>query len=236
MSIADRDIMSVAEDLFAERGYASVSTREIASRAGITEMTLFRKFHTKRELFNRILAESWPEAAGCPDPCPAFSGKDKTELRAFIKTVFDECGGKRKIARAIAISPEVMDESVRDFIQKSLATTHRRMQEVLTRISENPVADPDSLAATTRGPSTDSELVASHLIAQMMGFFLLEEVFKVPSNMNWERLEQDFMDRLVDFIGLVFLPDSGGCVQTGEVLDDVRVQEPRLSIDARRME
>ena len=59
MSVSDETIMNVALDLFAEKGYASVSTREIAQKAGITEMTLFRKFQTKKHLIGRILQECW---------------------------------------------------------------------------------------------------------------------------------------------------------------------------------
>jgi len=43
-------IMLAAIDLMAEKGYAGVSTKEIAAAAGFSEMTLFRHFGSKQNL------------------------------------------------------------------------------------------------------------------------------------------------------------------------------------------
>lgn len=40
-------IITAAAELFAERGYASTTTRAIAERAGVNEVTLFRRFENK---------------------------------------------------------------------------------------------------------------------------------------------------------------------------------------------
>jgi len=59
VSTADthRRILAAAADEFTEKGYASATTRGIASRAGVNEVTLFRHFGSKRELLNGIIAE-----------------------------------------------------------------------------------------------------------------------------------------------------------------------------------
>lgn len=41
--------------LISERGYAGATTREIARKAGVTELTLFRNFGSKESLFEEIL-------------------------------------------------------------------------------------------------------------------------------------------------------------------------------------
>lgn len=46
-------ILETAMDLFAEKGYKSVTTKEIAKRAGFSEMTVFRHFQSKQNLFER---------------------------------------------------------------------------------------------------------------------------------------------------------------------------------------
>lgn len=48
-------IMAAARELFEEKGFAAATTREIAARAGISEVTLFRHFESKRGLFNETL-------------------------------------------------------------------------------------------------------------------------------------------------------------------------------------
>lgn len=47
-------IMESALEVFAEKGYASSSTKEIAEKAGIAEGTIFRYFKTKKDLLIRL--------------------------------------------------------------------------------------------------------------------------------------------------------------------------------------
>lgn len=48
-------ILEAAIDIFAEKGYASTSTSEIAKKAGVAEGTIFRHFKTKKELLFSIV-------------------------------------------------------------------------------------------------------------------------------------------------------------------------------------
>jgi len=59
MSTADtrRRILAAAAAEFGEKGYSSATTRSIANRAVVNEVTLFRHFGSKRELLNGIIAE-----------------------------------------------------------------------------------------------------------------------------------------------------------------------------------
>jgi AcrR family transcriptional regulator len=50
-------IRDTALKIFAEEGYVGAKTRVIAESSGFSEMTLFRKFKTKENLFNAILME-----------------------------------------------------------------------------------------------------------------------------------------------------------------------------------
>lgn len=58
----DQLILDAALDLFGERGYSATSTRTIAERAGVNEVTLFRRFESKRGVL-RALASSVREGA-----------------------------------------------------------------------------------------------------------------------------------------------------------------------------
>ena len=59
MTTADtrQRILAAGAAEFAENGYARATTRSIARRAGVNEVTLFRHFGSKRELLNRIITE-----------------------------------------------------------------------------------------------------------------------------------------------------------------------------------
>jgi TetR/AcrR family transcriptional regulator len=50
-----RQLIEAAMDLFARKGFAGTTTREIALAAGVSEAIIFRHFRTKRELYTAII-------------------------------------------------------------------------------------------------------------------------------------------------------------------------------------
>jgi AcrR family transcriptional regulator len=54
--IADMQIYQAVIETVSERGYAGATTRQIADAAGVSEVTLFRKFGTKSELVNQTIS------------------------------------------------------------------------------------------------------------------------------------------------------------------------------------
>ncbi len=55
-------ILDAGLKIFGEKGYAGATTKEIALRAGVNEVTLFRTFHNKMGLFDVIIKERFPKA------------------------------------------------------------------------------------------------------------------------------------------------------------------------------
>src|SRR5580704_13397756 len=57
MAASDRrnQLLDVAIDLFARKGFAGTTTKEIAAAAGVTEAIIFRHFATKQDLYKAIL-------------------------------------------------------------------------------------------------------------------------------------------------------------------------------------
>jgi AcrR family transcriptional regulator len=52
-----RLLLEAARSLFASKGYAGASTRDIAVKAGVSEALLFRHFGTKAKLFERAILD-----------------------------------------------------------------------------------------------------------------------------------------------------------------------------------
>lgn len=50
-------LLDAARDLFAERGFKGTSTRDIAERAGVSEVMIFRHFGSKANLFQEAVVE-----------------------------------------------------------------------------------------------------------------------------------------------------------------------------------
>ncbi|EKF87027.1 TetR/AcrR family transcriptional regulator [Methanobacterium formicicum] len=58
VSKTEQKFLDVALEIFAEKGYKGATTRLIAQKAGFSELTLFRKFKTKENLFNKVLTQN----------------------------------------------------------------------------------------------------------------------------------------------------------------------------------
>jgi AcrR family transcriptional regulator len=59
-----RQIVRVAMQLFAERGFRGATTKEIAQAAGVSEAIIFRHFATKDELYSAIIDDKSCEGLG----------------------------------------------------------------------------------------------------------------------------------------------------------------------------
>lgn len=81
-------IVEAAAQLFAERGYAGTTTRLLADRAGVNEVTIFRLFGSKKgllaALFGRVAAEGVAaQAANDEIPADARDGIIELAMREF---------------------------------------------------------------------------------------------------------------------------------------------------------
>lgn len=86
-------ILDAAAELFAERGYASTTTRLIAERAGVNEVTIFRRFENKlgvlRAIGERFAVQSVSRGIpSLPDPedtRATLLGIARTEIRNSVE-------------------------------------------------------------------------------------------------------------------------------------------------------
>lgn len=98
---AKRLLLESARELFAERGYAGTSTREIAKAAAVSEPMIFRHFGSKAGLFEEaVLAPfnefvsgyiaNWTER-------PRGVRSDIDEAREFYRGVYDVLSANRRL-------------------------------------------------------------------------------------------------------------------------------------------
>jgi AcrR family transcriptional regulator len=86
MAAEDRrqQILRVAVNLFAQRGFRGTTTKEIAHAAGVSEAIIFRHFATKQELYSAIL----DDCAGTCDVGP-FEAIGEAVLSNDDRAVFE---------------------------------------------------------------------------------------------------------------------------------------------------
>jgi len=76
-------ILQVALELFSSNGYGGTRTREIAQRAEITEVTLFRHFRSKEALFEATILHYLP----CPDFKVLIATATELEYREALELI-----------------------------------------------------------------------------------------------------------------------------------------------------
>jgi AcrR family transcriptional regulator len=57
MAETEQKILDAAMNVFSERGYDGATTRGIAEKAGVNEVTLFRKFQSKENILRAVITE-----------------------------------------------------------------------------------------------------------------------------------------------------------------------------------
>src|SRR5712692_850125 len=74
-----RELLRIARELFAERGYARTTLDEVAERAGATKGALYHHFNDKLELFRAVFEELEKEMSDQIIAAAATAGDDVLE-------------------------------------------------------------------------------------------------------------------------------------------------------------
>lgn len=130
---------------FCDRGYDGSTTREIAARAHVNEVTLFRHFGTKEELFREVLRCHSPLRIVSAEEGIHFSGDLRADLRALAKTYLDVglpmSGIIRLFVREAGRTPELQA-----LAEEIPLTLRRHLASYLRQHAEKPTADLEIVA------------------------------------------------------------------------------------------
>ena len=80
--VRERQVLTLAEELFAERGYAGTSMNELARRAGVSKPVVYALVRSKEELYRRCCERAADELAEAVNRAAADHVGD---LRAMIR-------------------------------------------------------------------------------------------------------------------------------------------------------
>lgn len=90
-------IIEAALTLFGERGYTSTSTREIAERASVNHLTLFRHFGNKENLFRESVIQHLTSGDFINSLRPHLTGNLTNDLEIIAKYYLEENLNKEEI-------------------------------------------------------------------------------------------------------------------------------------------
>ncbi len=123
-------ILNIAEGLFTEQGYKSVSIRDIAQACGVTNAALYYHFENKEALFSEVLENHVERLSD--HMRQAASGEDeiRTQLTAMLSRYSALAGHRRSPMFLLRHKSEGLDK------QKARQHHGRLIQVILTPIEE----------------------------------------------------------------------------------------------------
>ncbi|HVW40923.1 MAG TPA: TetR/AcrR family transcriptional regulator [Amycolatopsis sp.] len=92
----ERQMIQVAEGVFAERGYAAASMDEIAERVGVSKPMLYEYFHSKEGLLLACIAQSRAELREVTEHAVAGAPSAEEALRRGLRAFFDYIRQRRQ--------------------------------------------------------------------------------------------------------------------------------------------
>jgi AcrR family transcriptional regulator len=119
------EILAAAARVFAEKGYANTTTREIAEAADVAEGTLYNYFGGKREMLLAIAHET--EAPMEAAVMATEHIRDREAVVTLVERALDLQESQVHFWRLLLAEAWVDDAILQQFVAIRLARTHRRL-------------------------------------------------------------------------------------------------------------
>jgi AcrR family transcriptional regulator len=146
------EILRAARRLFAERGYAGTSVRDIARTAGVSAQTVYDSIGTKQELVARLNDLIDSEAGVVALARAAAQSHDPHEVATtparITRAILEHCGDIVRAMVSGAAAEPALAAALADGHTRHVGGT-RQVAEWLHVLDESLAPDPDELAAVS---------------------------------------------------------------------------------------
>lgn len=121
MAISDERILQAAVEIIAVHGYAGSTTKQIAAAAKISEVTLFRRFGSKKQLMQRLVEHEASRLGGVDIH---YTGEIEADLFQIV-TFYQKLMRSRSHIILMMLSEIPKQPELRDLLTVPMAQTHR---------------------------------------------------------------------------------------------------------------
>ena len=121
-------ILEASLEVFSEKGYTAATTLEISKRAGVSEMTLFRQFQTKNNLFLASIKEAIGTSIIADESIDLNVG-----LRDFVSLLMHE--KMLMISKHTKLIKMLIREALAHTLSKDMEFTKMIYSQVIKKIS-----------------------------------------------------------------------------------------------------
>jgi AcrR family transcriptional regulator len=180
-------IIEAASEVFASNGYARTTTRNLATAAGVTEVTLFRHFGSKENLFTAVV-ESYGGSTLANEYEAQFTGDYRSDLHALGKRFIGVALERNKIMRMMFSEVDHFPE-----LEKVLALNPAQFRQMLSHYLARQIEQ-----GTIRPVNTDA--AAQAFWGMILAYSLIVDALKdeIPGGMSPEEAVTHFVNIFID--------------------------------------
>ncbi len=169
-------ILDAGLDLFSKKGYFGATTKEIAKKAGVAELTLFRHFSSKEKLFEEII-NTFSFLPALKGLLPEIKNMDYSDALSLIARKFlERLSERRQLIRIMHTEITLYPAKVREIYHKFMDELFRTLASYFKELQDKGVLrgfNPELGARAFLG------MFFSYFNAQQ---FLLKKGFKVDND------------------------------------------------------
>ncbi|MGW1890960.1 TetR/AcrR family transcriptional regulator [Streptomyces sp. NPDC002004] len=147
---AARRLLVAAVEAFAERGYHATTTRDIASRAGMSPAALYIHYKTKEELLHRISRIGHEKALEMLRSAADAEGTVAEQLADAVRSFVRWHAAQHTTARVVQYELEALGDQARE----EILALRRRTDAVVRDLIEDGVRAGEFDVADVRGTAT----------------------------------------------------------------------------------
>jgi AcrR family transcriptional regulator len=125
-----REILAAAARVFAAKGYANTTTREIALAADMAEGTLYNYFDGKRAILLTIIGDVIDDLAEMVETVGSL--QRRADIVDFVEGIFEAFSDKLPFARTLIIEAWLDDEILKEFFAVRLAEVAAQIEAFIS--------------------------------------------------------------------------------------------------------
>jgi AcrR family transcriptional regulator len=164
MKRARNAILNVATELFARKGYAGSSIREICLAAGVTKPVLYYHFRSKEHLYQELLLDMFNQTRKTLLRLSKYRGSLRERLVLYVSSEFSNC---RKDPNNVRLLFRMMFAPEGEYPQFNFVEEFKREREVIAQFIREHIS---------KSKRTNPELISGALMGMML-MQILEYLF-----------------------------------------------------------
>jgi AcrR family transcriptional regulator len=125
-------ILDAALDTFSKDGIRGATTRKIAQKARVNEVTLFRHFKSKEQLLGAVLKRGMCSEVEVLDRFFSWRENLRENMANYARYFYDHVEKKKGIARAFLAEGQILPKSMQTMIADVIRPVRERLIDILT--------------------------------------------------------------------------------------------------------